>query len=118
MGAVTANSTVNRRGRPALDFTLNESSRDLMQMPSLACLARLTRALIAALACPIVLVAQSPAPTPSGCNQPAADAVIRVDLPGSPFQAAPTEDGCWIFVSLNGADTTRVTGIVVLTAPR
>lgn len=34
------------------------------------------------------------------CNQPAQQAVLTVNLPGRPFQALPTTDGCWIFVSL------------------
>ena len=36
------------------------------------------------------------------CGQPAAQAVAIVELPGNPFQAIPTADGCHIFVSLVG----------------
>ena len=40
-------------------------------------------------------------PDTASCNQPADDAVTWVDLPGQlPFQALPSADGCWIFVSL------------------
>jgi DNA-binding beta-propeller fold protein YncE len=39
------------------------------------------------------------------CNQPARDAVTWVDLPGArAFQALPSDDGCWIFVSLATGD--------------
>jgi hypothetical protein len=36
------------------------------------------------------------------CSRPAASPVAIVELPGSPFQAIPTHDGCHIFVSLVG----------------
>ncbi|HEY0799245.1 MAG TPA: YncE family protein [Steroidobacteraceae bacterium] len=40
-------------------------------------------------------------PDTESCNQPADDAVTWIDLPGQlPFQALPSADGCWIFVSL------------------
>ncbi len=42
----------------------------------------------------------------SECNQPARDPVAWVDLPGKlPFQALPSKDGCWIFVSLAVGDS-------------
>jgi DNA-binding beta-propeller fold protein YncE len=34
------------------------------------------------------------------CNQPAARPIAYVPMPVHPFQAIPTSDGCWIFVSL------------------
>lgn len=34
------------------------------------------------------------------CNKPAADAVTQVVVPGHPFSAIPTPDGCTLFVSL------------------
>jgi DNA-binding beta-propeller fold protein YncE len=35
------------------------------------------------------------------CNQPASEPIAWVDLPGThAFQALPSKDGCWIFVSL------------------
>jgi len=34
------------------------------------------------------------------CNVPSTDIVSTVSLPGSPFSAIPTRDGCTIFVSL------------------
>ena len=45
------------------------------------------------------------------CNQPAAEPVTHVTLPGHPFAAIPTRDGCTIFVSLSA---TRDSHIVVL----
>ncbi len=36
------------------------------------------------------------------CTQPAAQPVDVVSLPGNPFQAVPTSDGCHVFVSLVG----------------
>ena len=35
-----------------------------------------------------------------GCNAPARDAVVTVDAPGNPFQALPSLDGCWVYVSI------------------
>jgi DNA-binding beta-propeller fold protein YncE len=41
----------------------------------------------------------------AGCNEPAADPIAWFDLPGQlPFQALPSSDGCWIFVSLATGD--------------
>jgi DNA-binding beta-propeller fold protein YncE len=37
---------------------------------------------------------------PFDCNRPAPDAIAKVQLPGHPFSAIPTADGCTIFVSL------------------
>jgi DNA-binding beta-propeller fold protein YncE len=39
------------------------------------------------------------------CNQPAHEAVTWIDLPGQAFQALPSADGCWIFVSLPVGDS-------------
>jgi DNA-binding beta-propeller fold protein YncE len=36
------------------------------------------------------------------CNKPTADAVVHVAVPGHPFAALPSADGCTIFVSLTG----------------
>jgi DNA-binding beta-propeller fold protein YncE len=40
----------------------------------------------------------------NACNQAASDPVMWVDLPGQAFQALPSADGCWIFVSLPVGD--------------
>jgi DNA-binding beta-propeller fold protein YncE len=48
---------------------------------------------------PVPSTATQPSDT-SSCNQPADDPVTWIDLPGQlPFQALPSADGCWIFVS-------------------
>jgi hypothetical protein len=39
---------------------------------------------------------------PPSCTHAAARPVALVELPGSPFQAIPTADGCFVFVSLVG----------------
>jgi DNA-binding beta-propeller fold protein YncE len=44
-------------------------------------------------------------PDTTACNQPSVEPITWVDLPGShAFQAVPTHDGCWIFVSLATGD--------------
>jgi DNA-binding beta-propeller fold protein YncE len=43
----------------------------------------------------------SPSPDPTNCNQPTPEPIAWVQLPSDhAFQALPTKDGCWIFVSL------------------
>lgn len=37
-----------------------------------------------------------------GCNEPAASPSVTLSLPGSPFTAVPSADGCWLFVSITG----------------
>jgi len=34
------------------------------------------------------------------CNAPARDSITMLEVPGNPFQALPSADGCWVFVSL------------------
>ncbi len=36
-----------------------------------------------------------------GCNAPAGNAALKVHLPGHPFEALASHDGCWLFVSLH-----------------
>ena len=38
-------------------------------------------------------------PSPE-CNAPASQAVLKAHLPGHPFEALASRDGCWLFVSL------------------
>ncbi|AMY09312.1 PQQ-dependent catabolism-associated beta-propeller protein [Luteitalea pratensis] len=38
----------------------------------------------------------------AACAQPASRPVAIIELPGNPFQAVPTSDGCHVFVSLAG----------------
>ncbi len=39
------------------------------------------------------------------CNKPMADAVTHVPVPGHPFAAIPSADGCTVFVSLTAKDS-------------
>jgi hypothetical protein len=45
-----------------------------------------------------------------GCNAPAASPSVTIALPSNPFAAKPSADGCWVFVSVAGANG----GIAVL----
>lgn len=38
--------------------------------------------------------------TQDACNAPSADPIVRLTVPGNPFLALPSADGCWVFVSL------------------
>ncbi|HEY4079233.1 MAG TPA: beta-propeller fold lactonase family protein [Burkholderiaceae bacterium] len=57
--------------------------------------------LVLGLACWLSLIAPAHAQS-SSCNQPAPQAITQVDVPGRPFAAIPSADGCTIFVSLTG----------------
>jgi len=46
---------------------------------------------------------QPPRSDESECARAAAEPVALIELPGNPFQAIPTSDGCHVFVSLVGA---------------
>jgi DNA-binding beta-propeller fold protein YncE len=48
------------------------------------------------------IVLTVPAQTASSCNAPAPEPIVHVAVTGNPFQALPTADGCWAFVSLSG----------------
>jgi DNA-binding beta-propeller fold protein YncE len=48
---------------------------------------------------PVLFLASASAQAQS-CNAPSTDIVSSVSLPGAPFSAIPTKDGCTIFVSL------------------
>ena len=50
---------------------------------------------------------------PSDCNITAKDPIVTVGAPGSPFQALPTRDGCWIFASLPGGASGNPPGIAL-----
>ena len=38
------------------------------------------------------------------CNAPAKDAIVQLEVPGSPFEPVITADGCWLFVTLAGGN--------------
>ncbi len=48
------------------------------------------------------------------CNLPTREALSYVSLPGQPFAAVPSIDGCWIFVSLSSAQPPARAGVAVL----
>ena len=60
---------------------------------------RLIAAAVAAFAPGLGAQARAASPSQS-CNPSMPDAIVHVELPGQPFQALPTKDGCWIFVSV------------------
>jgi DNA-binding beta-propeller fold protein YncE len=48
----------------------------------------------------VLLALAAPAAAQTQCNVPSADVTASLALPGAPFAAIPTADGCTIFVSL------------------
>src|SRR5215467_1911518 len=54
------------------------------------------------LTAPLLVHGRARAPV-ADCNAAARDSITMVDVPGNPFQALPSADGCWIFVSLTNA---------------
>jgi DNA-binding beta-propeller fold protein YncE len=59
---------------------------------------------ITAIASCLGILRAAASPT-TACNQPAAEPIAWVNLPGAhAFQALPSNDGCWIFVSLAPED--------------
>ncbi len=50
----------------------------------------------------------------SRCNAPLADSVVTITVPGRPFLALPSADGCHVFVSLNPASPTDQRGVAVM----
>src|SRR5215467_13611318 len=49
----------------------------------------------------------------ANCNQSTAP-FLYFDLPGHPFGAVPTPDGCWIFVSMAPAERGSQSGVGVI----
>ena len=41
------------------------------------------------------------------CNIRSDSAIVKIQVPGHPFEAIATEDGCWIFVSLIGGSAVK-----------
>jgi len=48
------------------------------------------------------------------CNAPAKDAIVHLDMPGSPFEPVITADGCWLFVTLAGGNGSAGGNIAVV----
>ena len=62
----------------------------------------------------LLLLAPLVAEATTDCNRAAHDPLTHVALPGSPFTALPSTDGCWIFVSLSAGTSTSSPGVAVL----
>jgi len=57
--------------------------------------------------------AQQP-PSANPCNAAPPEPLTSVDVPGNPFQALPSADGCWVFVSMPGGQARGSSKIGVL----
>ena len=66
--------------------------------------------LLAVIVCPM---RGQRAPT-AGCNDSPAEPVTVLGVPGTPFQALPSADGCWVFVSLPAAGSGRPSQLALL----
>ena len=69
--------------------------------------------------CAVTALCTTVIPVPSAvaqarCSQPAAEAIVHIELPGHPFTPIPTRDGCWIFVSLDNRKGEPPSGVAVL----
>ena len=61
---------------------------------------RLRRAAVAGMTVLFLAGAPCALAKPSPCNRPSAKAIVKIDVPGRPFEALASADGCWIFASL------------------
>jgi len=52
--------------------------------------------------------------TSEDCNEATPEPVAYVNVPGFPFSAIPSRDGCWVFVSLTPSAADEKAGIAVL----
>ena len=48
------------------------------------------------------------------CNAPAKDAIVQLDMPGSPFEPVVSADGCWLFVTFAGRNGAGAGGVAVV----
>jgi sugar lactone lactonase YvrE len=55
-----------------------------------------------------------PSAAGSECNRATDQPIVHVRLPGNPFQALPTPDGCWVFVTMLQGDSTAKQGLAVI----
>src|SRR3954464_5626513 len=62
----------------------------------------------------VMACAASRAIAQSDCNATPRDPVIVVPVPGHPFQALPTANGCWVFVSMNAGPDRGKSGVAIL----
>lgn len=82
--------------------TIKDSSRVLSALDALNVLNALNATLLGLTACVIGGCASAPPPPlqPERCGDPPVDPVVTVTVPDRPFQALPSTDGCWVFVSM------------------
>ncbi|MBY0491626.1 MAG: beta-propeller fold lactonase family protein [Gemmatimonadaceae bacterium] len=66
----------------------------------------------------IFLVATRAHAQAAACTAPLADSIITATVPGRPFVALPSADGCHLFVSLNPAGPGEQPGVAVLDVGR
>src|SRR5262245_52972002 len=93
---------------------MRDRTRDVRR--TLCC--ALAAAACAALA-PAHPAAAAPPPSAHGrCAGSFADAIVFMPLHGYPFQALPSADGCWIYVSFLDPDSASLDGIAVLRRER
>src|SRR5262249_43202749 len=52
------------------------------------------------------------------CNRSMQDPITHIRLPGSPFTALASADGCWVFVSLSSGSSGSGPGVAVLSRSR
>ena len=70
---------------------------------------------LVSLSCALLLLVLAPiAAQASDCNKSTHDPITHVRLPGLPFTALPSADGCWIFVSLSSATSSAGSAVAVL----
>ena len=74
---------------------------------------RLSSALLTTLTVVSASLACRLTPAAADCNR-ASSPSIHLELPGNPFAAVPTKDGCWIFVSLPESKAAHGPGIAVI----
>lgn len=70
-----------------------------------------TRSFVAALGFCLVVAEASLAQSRPSCGDQPAQPITIVDVPGNPFQALPTSDGCWVFVSLPSTTLSFPSGV-------
>jgi DNA-binding beta-propeller fold protein YncE len=50
----------------------------------------------------------------TGCNDPAKEASVQIEMPGRPFEPVVSADGCWLFVTLVSGGNANGGGVAVV----
>lgn len=66
-----------------------------------------------ALAGALAAAITTPAHASGACDQPMHDAIAQVATPGLPFEPIVSNDGCWLFVSVNSSTPRTPNGVAV-----